>query len=75
MEDRNLPAIAQWDTAKLFNYSLHIWEYTVALSSRQVSSFQACRGVLIKSCSENIQQTYRRTPIPKCDFSKVAKQL
>ena len=26
-------------------------------------------------CSENMQQIYRRTPIPKCDFNKVAKQL
>ena len=26
------------------------------------------------SSSENIQQIYRRTPMPQCDFSKVAKQ-
>ena len=26
-------------------------------------------------CSENIQQIYRRTPLPKRDFNKVAKQL
>ena len=32
-------------------------------------------GVLIKSCSKNIQQIYRTTPMPKCDFNKVAKQL
>ena len=32
------------------------------------------RGVLKKRCSENIQQMYRRTPMPKCDFNKVAKQ-
>ena len=36
---------------------------------------QTSRGVLIKRCSEKMQQTYRRTPMPKCDFSKVAKQL
>ena len=35
---------------------------------------QPFRGVFIKRCSENMQQIYRRT-IPKCDFSKVAKQL
>ena len=29
----------------------------------------------IKSCSENMQQSYRRTPILKCDFNKFAKQL
>ena len=36
---------------------------------------QSSRAVLIKRCSENIQQMYRRTPMPKCDFNKVAKQL
>ena len=30
---------------------------------------------LRKRCSENMQQIYRRTSMPKCDFSKVAKQL
>ena len=33
---------------------------------------QPSRGVLRKSCSENMQQIYRRTPMPKCDFNKVA---
>ena len=33
------------------------------------------RGVLRKTCSENMQQIYRRTPMPKCDFSKVALEL
>ena len=28
-------------------------------------------GVLIKSCFEKMQQIYRRTPMPKCDFNKV----
>ena len=32
-------------------------------------------SVLMKRCSKNIQQFYRRASIPKCDFSKVAKQL
>ena len=36
---------------------------------------QPSRGVLKKKCSENIQQIYRRTPMPKCDLNKVAKQL
>ena len=31
------------------------------------------RGVLRKRCSENMQQMYRRTPMPKCDFNKVAQ--
>ena len=29
-------------------------------------------SVLIKRCSENIEQVYRRTTMPKCDFNKVA---
>ena len=33
------------------------------------------RGVLSKSFAENMQQIYRRTSVPKCDFNKVAKQL
>ena len=33
------------------------------------------RDVLRKRFSENMQQIYRRTPIPKCDFNKVAKKL
>ena len=32
-------------------------------------------GVFIKKCSENIQQVYRRTPMPECDFNKVTLQL
>ena len=36
---------------------------------------QVSRGVLRKRCSENMQQIYRRTPMPKCDFNKVALQL
>ena len=34
---------------------------------------QPSRGILIKRCSKNILQIYRRTLIPKCDFNKVAK--
>ena len=35
---------------------------------------QQC-GVFIKRCSENMQQIYRRTLIPKCDFNKVVTLL
>ena len=34
---------------------------------------QTLRGVLRKRCSENMQQVYRKTPMPKCNFNKVAK--
>ena len=36
---------------------------------------QPSRGVLKKRCAEIIPQIYRRTPMPKCDFNKFAKQL
>ena len=36
---------------------------------------QLSRGVPKKRCSENMQQIYRRTPMPKCDINKVALQL
>ena len=36
---------------------------------------QPSEGVIIKMCSENMQQIYRRTPMPKCDFNKVALEL
>ena len=36
---------------------------------------QLSRGVLTKRCSENMQQIYRGTPMPKCNFNKVPKQL
>ena len=35
---------------------------------------QVSKDVLRRKCSENMQQIYRRTPMPKCDFNKVAKQ-
>ena len=31
------------------------------------------KGVPRKRCSENMQQIYTRTPMPKCDFNKFAK--
>ena len=36
---------------------------------------QSSRGVSRKRCSENMQQLYRRTPMPKCDLNKVVLQL
>ena len=35
---------------------------------------QRSKGALRKNCSDNMQQICRRTPIPKCDFNKVALQ-
>ena len=36
---------------------------------------QPPRGVHRKSYSENMQQIYGRTPMPKCDFNKVMSQF
>ena len=36
---------------------------------------QPPRGVLEKRCSENMKQIYRKAPMPKCDFNKVALHL
>ena len=33
------------------------------------------RGVLRKRCYENVQQIYKRTPMPKYDFLSFTKQL
>ena len=33
---------------------------------------QPPRGIPRKRCSENMQQIYRRTPMPECDFNKNA---
>ena len=35
---------------------------------------QLSRGVPTKRCSENMQQIFRRTPMPKCGFNKVVLQ-
>ena len=46
--------------------------YYLILSYFQKQPF---RGFLRKRCSENMQQNYRRSPMPKCDFNNVAFQL
>ena len=40
-----------------------------------IIQMQPPRAVLKKRYSKNMQKIYRRTPMPKCDFSKVALQL
>ena len=57
----------------------HIWKIPYGCRQKLLTSFdewkQPFRGVLRKRCSENIHQIYGRTPMPNCDFNKVAKQL
>ena len=65
-----------------FNKTLQLLWICYALAASQAkllsaTSFQKqpSRGALRKRCSENMQQIYRRTPMRKCDFNKVAKQI
>ena len=50
------------------------FQYTETIIPKEMQK-QPSRGVLTKRCSENMQQTYRRAAMLKCDFNKVAKQL
>ena len=43
--------------------------------SERISLKQLSVCLLMKRCSENMQQIYKRTPMPKCYFNKIAKQL
>ena len=45
--------------------------YAISINDQK----QPSRGVLKKRCCENMQQIYRRTPMPNCDFNKVAKLI
>ena len=60
-------------------YKAFFMQRVVLLGSTTASAFsfqkQLTIGALSKRCSENMQQIYRRTPMPKGDFNKVAKQL
>ena len=44
----------------------------IEITSQSEIQKQPPRGVPRKSYSENMQQIYRRTPMPKCNFNKVA---
>ena len=58
--------------ARMKNQDLKPWS---TLTKRVWQKQPPPRGFLRKMCSEDMQQIYRRTPMPKCDFSKVALQL
>ena len=47
-------------------------EKNIFIYARSEFQKQPSRVVSRKRCSENMQQIYKRTPIPKCDFNKVA---
>ena len=59
---------------RLFYISYKDLEEYIAKASNAVSFItqkQPIKGLLIKRCSENMQQIYRRTLMSKCDFNKV----
>ena len=52
-----------------------IFNLTIEMPGLIQTQKQPTKGVLRKRCSENMQQIYRRTPMSKCDSSKVALQF
>ena len=59
--------LSQWQPTKILReYSKYLRLFKASRSSHPG------KGVLKKRCSGNMQQIYRRTPILKCDFNKVA---
>ena len=44
-------------------------------SLKNLSFFRSNTSEVIKRCPENIQELYRKTPMPKCDFNKVALEI
>ena len=48
----------------------HVWFPRLAIKWQKPSFI----GVLIKTCSENTQEIYRRKLMPECDFNKVEKR-
>ena len=58
-----------WCYGKLSDpYCLMLWKIVWSVCPQKHPS----RGVLIKRCSENMQQIYWRKPMPEYDFKKVA---
>ena len=69
--------------SKYFDLSFFQWMLYINLSfptlfcwtGLWVKQKHLSKSVLRKRCSENIQQIYRRTPMPKCHFNEVSLQL
>ena len=57
------------------NFLINSVSLCYCLNNKSIFQKQPPRGVPRKRCSENIQEIYRRTPMPKCDFNKVALQF
>ena len=70
-------------TKEIIDGKLHFTHFLFIIFRRRVYDFcklcktprvqkQPSRAILRKRCSENMQQINKRTPMPKCDCSKVA---
>ena len=71
-EERTIPQKSYYDLIKMQNLVIFGSNQKIYIYYIQK---QSPTGVLKKRCSGNMQQIYRRTPMPKCDFNKVAKQF
>ena len=57
------------------NFLINSVSLCYCLNNKSIFQKQPPRRVPRERCSENIQEIYRRTPMPKCDFNKVALQF
>ena len=63
-------SLSEVQTEKVFNILIYPC-FTGNIVRRFEIHKQPPRGVLQKRCYENMQQIYRITPMPKCDFNEV----
>ena len=62
-----IPAEDSLNEQKMFRHKITKF-YLISSSTQK----QQPRRFPWKRCFENMQRIYRRTPMPKCDFNKVA---
>ena len=55
----------------LFEIGKKLWEMVGNFNDKNLHK-QPFRGVLWKTCSENMQQIYRRAPMQKSNFTEIA---
>ena len=68
-----LSRLATCDSTAYISFSILGIKFHVTFGESYLK--QPSRGGLKKLCSENMQQIYRRTSMPECDFNKVASKL
>ena len=63
-----------WVGFFIFDSFSFLLKFIFVLNKKHIQK-QPSGGVLRKRCSKNMQQVYRRAPMPKCDFNKAALQI